>query len=269
MKAFMLTASRWRKAGFKTVMCRCFVCECSVCLVLSFVVLSNLLAPAMAAITTHPAPTPSPFPTGNPSFPGGGPTAWAAERALAADPARAAAFDASASLAEGRDILFLGEMVFPWMFDEVAALAPLAGVAATLAARADWPRLYDPAALAANRVPVAAAVYWEDMRVQGVGRGWGRRGECGAGMSARPHRSPPGRECLPSAPVSPHCALTRPQPRLFPRYVDFDLSQATARTVRGLRQWVTNEFLHSGIRDDGGRVFDGLLGLVRGSAPLV
>ena len=45
------------------------------------------------------------------------------------------------------------------------ALAPLREAADILAAR-EWPRLYDPERLAANEVPVAAAIYAEDMYVE-------------------------------------------------------------------------------------------------------
>ncbi|PNH03496.1 Proline iminopeptidase [Tetrabaena socialis] len=46
-------------------------------------------------------------------------------------------------------------------------------------------------------------------------------------------------------------------------YVDYNLSMETAASIQGLKLWVTNEYRHSGIRDDGTRVFDRLLGLVR------
>lgn len=46
-------------------------------------------------------------------------------------------------------------------------------------------------------------------------------------------------------------------------YVDYDLAQETAGHVRGLRQWVTSEYKHSGIRDDGARILDRLLGMAR------
>jgi hypothetical protein len=45
--------------------------------------------------------------------------------------------------------------------DHVFSVPP----ADALAEHADWPRLYDPARLAANDVPVAAAVYFNDMYV--------------------------------------------------------------------------------------------------------
>lgn len=43
------------------------------------------------------------------------------------------------------------------------------------------------------------------------------------------------------------------------------LAQATAGQVRNMRQWITNEYKHSGLRDDGGRIFDRLLAMVRDS----
>jgi pimeloyl-ACP methyl ester carboxylesterase len=65
-----------------------------------------------------------------------------------------------------RERLFTGEMIYPWMFEEYTRLRPLAATAELLAQRADWPPLYDSARLAANRVPVMAAVYAEDMYVE-------------------------------------------------------------------------------------------------------
>jgi pimeloyl-ACP methyl ester carboxylesterase len=61
--------------------------------------------------------------------------------------------------------LMTGEHVYPWMFEEMNALAPLRE-AAELLAQHEWPRLYDPDALAANEVPAAAAVYTDDMYVE-------------------------------------------------------------------------------------------------------
>ncbi|WP_051167568.1 alpha/beta fold hydrolase [Actinoplanes sp. N902-109] len=83
-------------------------------------------------------------------------TGWAADRLLRDHPAFAADAD---------PLLFTGEMMYPWMFREIAALRPFAGVADLLAAADDWPALYDPARLAANEVPVVAAVYHDDMYV--------------------------------------------------------------------------------------------------------
>ena len=86
----------------------------------------------------------------------GGATAWAAERALADHPEFAPDAD---------PLLFTGEMMYPWMFREITALKPFAAAAELLAAHDDWPPLYDPAQLAANEVPVFAAVYFDDMYV--------------------------------------------------------------------------------------------------------
>ena len=81
-------------------------------------------------------------------------TAWAAERGMpqtyADDPT-----------------LLTGEHIYPWMFDDMAALAPFRETAHLLADRA-WPTLYDAEALAANEVPCAAAVYLDDMYVPRV-----------------------------------------------------------------------------------------------------
>jgi pimeloyl-ACP methyl ester carboxylesterase len=84
----------------------------------------------------------------------GSATNWAAQRMLPDD---------FASQPE----LFTGEMIYPWMFTESGALQPLQDAAELLAAH-EWPRLYDAAQLAANDVPVAAAIYAEDMYVERV-----------------------------------------------------------------------------------------------------
>src|SRR5690606_3879184 len=54
-----------------------------------------------------------------------------------------------------------GEHVFAWHFADCPDLAPYREVAQILADH-PWPRLYDPDALAAADVPVAAAVYADD-----------------------------------------------------------------------------------------------------------
>jgi pimeloyl-ACP methyl ester carboxylesterase len=61
--------------------------------------------------------------------------------------------------------LFTGEHVFPWMFEDYAALRPLQA-AAELLAKEQWPALYDPERLRSNDVPVAAAIYAEDTYVE-------------------------------------------------------------------------------------------------------
>lgn len=64
-----------------------------------------------------------------------------------------------------RPLLFTGEMIYPWMFDEISSLRPFRAAAQALANRTDYPALYDPRRLAANEVPVAAAIYHDDMYV--------------------------------------------------------------------------------------------------------
>jgi hypothetical protein len=63
--------------------------------------------------------------------------------------------------------LLTGEHIFPSVFDEYPVLAPLKEAAERLAARA-WPRLYDLDTLRHNDVPVAAAIYAEDMYVDRI-----------------------------------------------------------------------------------------------------
>lgn len=65
-----------------------------------------------------------------------------------------------------RPIFLTGEMIYPGSLDEIAALAPMKEAAELLAAKDDWPALYDRDALSANEVPVAAAVYERDMYVE-------------------------------------------------------------------------------------------------------
>lgn len=62
-------------------------------------------------------------------------------------------------------LLLTGEMVYPWYFEQDAALKPLRQVAHLLAAKSDWKPLYDSSRLAVNSVPVAAAVYRDDIYV--------------------------------------------------------------------------------------------------------
>ena len=48
-------------------------------------------------------------------------------------------------------------------------------------------------------------------------------------------------------------------------FVDRELSEATADLLPGMRRWLTDEYLHNGLRSDGGRVLDRLIGLARGT----
>jgi pimeloyl-ACP methyl ester carboxylesterase len=84
-------------------------------------------------------------------------TNWSAERVRAEYPQ----FDPDAT-----PLLFTGEMIYPWMFEEDPALVPLRETAEILATKVDWPPLYDVERLHANEVPLAAAIYHDDMYVE-------------------------------------------------------------------------------------------------------
>ncbi|NEA33407.1 alpha/beta fold hydrolase [Streptomyces sp. SID13031] len=82
------------------------------------------------------------------------PTNWSASRL------RPSEFDG-----DGSPLLFTGEMIYPWMLEETALLRPFKEAADLLATATDWTPLYDVPRLQANRVPVAAAVWHDDMYV--------------------------------------------------------------------------------------------------------
>jgi pimeloyl-ACP methyl ester carboxylesterase len=85
-----------------------------------------------------------------------GPTAWAAQ----------AERDRRPEFAEtARPLQFTAEMIYPWMFDDIRLLRPFGPAVRALAERADWAPLYDRRRLAQNEVPVAAAVYADDLYV--------------------------------------------------------------------------------------------------------
>ncbi|MGO4535870.1 alpha/beta fold hydrolase [Leifsonia sp. 2MCAF36] len=88
--------------------------------------------------------------------PTSGPAAWAAQR----ERERRPEFEE-----DTRPLVFTGEMAFPWMFDEVRLLRGFRDAVHVLAERTEWSPLYDAERLAANEVPLAAAVYFDDMYV--------------------------------------------------------------------------------------------------------
>jgi pimeloyl-ACP methyl ester carboxylesterase len=88
-------------------------------------------------------------------------TRWAAHRVRSAFPG----FSADDAIDGTGPVLFTGEMIYPWMFETDPVLRPLAEAAELLAQYENWPLLYDPARLSANDVPVAAAIYYDDMYV--------------------------------------------------------------------------------------------------------
>jgi proline iminopeptidase len=87
---------------------------------------------------------------------GAGATNWAAERVLAEHP------DFGAGT---RPLLFPGEMMYSWMFREIRSLRPFEAAAEALARHSHYAPLYDVARLAANDVPLAAVIYFDDLYV--------------------------------------------------------------------------------------------------------
>ena len=86
----------------------------------------------------------------------GAATNWAAESVLVEFPA----FSPAAEVP-----LLTGEMVYRWYFESDPVLRPLEETARILAEHEDWGQLYDLETLAGNTVPVAAAVYTDDVYV--------------------------------------------------------------------------------------------------------
>jgi proline iminopeptidase len=66
---------------------------------------------------------------------------------------------------DARPLRFTGEMFYPWMFEEIRLLKPFGPAVHVLQERTDWPARYDIPRLAANEVPVAAAIYFDDLYV--------------------------------------------------------------------------------------------------------
>eukprot|EP01024_Parvocaulis_polyphysoides_P070188 TRINITY_DN8643_c0_g2_i2.p1 TRINITY_DN8643_c0_g2~~TRINITY_DN8643_c0_g2_i2.p1 ORF type:complete len:515 (-),score=37.97 TRINITY_DN8643_c0_g2_i2:369-1718(-) len=142
---------------------------------------------------------------------GGVASAWAAERVRQAE--FRAEFDALSAAQEGRPVLFTGEMIFPWMFEDLAGLRSIREAAECVAQSTSWSKLYDINMLNNTKVPVAAVIYHDDM------------------------------------------------------FVECKFSLETIQHIQGAKQWVTNEFMHSGLRDDGFRILDRLIALNRDYVP--
>src|SRR4051794_41881217 len=67
------------------------------------------------------------------------------------------------------EFVFTGEMIYPWMFEQQLCLQPLQAAAELVAARSDWPALYDATRLGECQARVAAVVYHDDMYVDAAG----------------------------------------------------------------------------------------------------
>ena len=84
------------------------------------------------------------------------PIRWAAAREAASHPEFAP---------EAQPLLFFAEAMFPWMFDEDPALKPFKPAMDVLMEDTSFGKLYDEERLAANKVPLQAAVYFDDAYV--------------------------------------------------------------------------------------------------------
>ena len=84
------------------------------------------------------------------------PIGWAA----AEEKAHRAEFDTLA-----RPLMFTGEAMFPWMFEQMPELKPFKPAMDLLMEDTSWDKIYDPQRLACNEVPLQAAVYFDDMYV--------------------------------------------------------------------------------------------------------
>ena len=68
-------------------------------------------------------------------------------------------------LYNNKKLFFTGEMLYPWMLDDYQELRVFKNAANIIAEKKDWPKLYDEKTLINNKVPIAAAVYTNDMYV--------------------------------------------------------------------------------------------------------
>lgn len=150
------------------------------------------------------------------------------------------------AMAYGNDsdmVLFTGEMVFPWMFEDLAGLHSMKGVAELLAQRTTWSKVYDLQQLQRNEVPVVAATYVEDMYVVRAASVWI--------ASADLRRSQISTCCFTLFLQSDARVCIRLLSILLCEILssthvqDFTLAQVTAEKIKGIRQWMTNEYQHS------------------------
>ena len=101
------------------------------------------------------------------------PLYWTLQEFIYADgdtmPIRWAAAEEKAHRAEfdtlARPLMFTGEAMFPWMFEQMPELKPFKPAMDLLMEDTSWDKIYDPQRLACNELPLQAAVYFDDMYV--------------------------------------------------------------------------------------------------------
>lgn len=164
------------------------------------------------------------------------PTNWAAhgsyQRCVAASSAEYEyAVTSALTNASAPPTLFFGEMVFPWMargdHAELSGHGMLC-LSRALASKADWTSLYDA----------------QRMRVALLGGGGGK------------------------AATAPPKSRAAAAVYYEDMYVDFECCTQLVRRgmpLEGTKMYVTNEYQHSGLRDDGANIFRKLLGMAKGT----
>jgi len=149
-------------------------------------------------------------------------------------------------------VLFFAEAEFPWMREDLACLG--GGAATPSDAAGDRAAVGALAEALATGTPARRSLY-------SVAALRARR-RADAGGSALPSGPAPSGPA-PSAPVA--CALYYDD-----AYVDLGLAEETLGLEGGrgpTRRWVDSEYMHSGLREDGAKIFDRLLGMCRGRVP--
>ena len=170
------------------------------------------------------------------------PTRWAAHRALENILIPSSSdfdYNKTSSPGERKPTLFFGEMVFPWMTEDYAELSGtgMTSLANSLASKIDWEPLFDTLQMRkilgdASTKSGEESIIDDDRVVTGI--------------NSR------------AAAAVYHDDM----------YVDFDESLAVASRGNPLERckvWITNEYQHSGLRDDGAHIFSKLHGMATGS----
>jgi len=155
-----------------------------------------------------------------------GPTKWAAHSSY--ESYKIPVFDYHiTSNDDSRPTLFFGEMVFPWMTNDYEEVSGrgMVSLSEALATKDDWLPLFD----AKNM----------------------RRALIGGDNANEPPRTN-------AASVSYYDDM----------YVDFDCAMKLVKRdgpMEGVKVWITNEYQHSGLRDDGANIFLKLVSMAKGT----
>lgn len=175
-------------------------------------------------------------------------------------------------------------MIFPWMFDELLTLRNLKDAAHLLAEKKDWPPLYNINSLNNNKVSFMCLVLLIPLLCQEKKRDRhilkcliinlvdiGKRDILLLAFFITTRWFSAGSWDLCVSCFVPPIWFQVPVAAAVyyeDMFVNFKLSMETAAQIAGIRLWITNEFMHSGLRDSGSQVLDHLLGMLNGRKPL-